>query len=235
MMALKRKLLSSNAGISDKEHRWVNFRKQAKGIKPSPLTSWVDTNGVPGEEGATAPVDWKDLISLDVDPNWTPKIQDPVHFQVVALHHNIRAWEDVLDSPPLAERINSCLWDKVDILVFSQPFTGMYKRNRHSPELLQLHHRDPATPLCKAIGQPLNVMSVAHSIIFSGGQGTGYLETKPNKIQFKNKTKTNTSVKKIKVNKKTDKWNLSKKFDARSSEYVKEKQKTIFRYLHNGP
>ena len=119
MMALKRKLLSSNAGISDKEHRWVNFRKQAKGIKPSPLTSWVDTNGVPGEEGATAPVDWKDLISLDVDPNWTPKIQDPVHFQVVALHHNIRAWEDVLESPPLAERINSCLWDKVDILVFS--------------------------------------------------------------------------------------------------------------------
>ena len=73
MMALKRKLLSSNAGISDKEHRWVNFRKQAKGIKPSPLTSWVDTNGVPGEEGATAPVDWKDLISSDVDPNWTPK------------------------------------------------------------------------------------------------------------------------------------------------------------------
>ena len=45
-------------------------------------------------------------------------------------------------------------------------------------------------------------MSVALSIIFSGGQGTGYLETKPNKIQFKNKTKTNTSVKKIKVNKK---------------------------------
>ena len=84
----------------------------------------------------------------------------------------------------------------MDILVFSQPFTGMYKRNRHSPELLQLHHRDPATPLCKAIGQPLNVMSVALSIIFSGGQGTGYLETKTNKIQLKNKTKTNTSVKK---------------------------------------
>ena len=119
MMAFKRKLLSSNAGISDKEHRWVNFRKQAKGIKPSPLTSWVDTNEVPGEEGATAHVDWKDLISSDVDPNWTPKIQDPVHFQVDTLHHNIRAWEDVLESPPLAERINSCLWDKVDILWYS--------------------------------------------------------------------------------------------------------------------
>lgn len=106
---------------------------------------------------------------------------------------------------PLAEQINSCLRVKVDILVFSQPFTGMYKRNKHSPELPQLHHRDPATPLCKVIGQPLNVMSVALSIIFSGGQVTGYLETKPNKIQFKNKTRTNTSVEKIKVNKKTDK------------------------------
>ena len=61
--------MSSNAGISDKAHRWVKFRKQAKGIKPRPLTSWVDTNGVPGEGGTTAPVDWKDLISSDVDPN----------------------------------------------------------------------------------------------------------------------------------------------------------------------
>ena len=46
MMALK-----SNAGISDKAHRWAKFRKQAKGIKLSPLTSWVDT------------------ISSDVDPS----------------------------------------------------------------------------------------------------------------------------------------------------------------------
>lgn len=69
MMALERKRLSSNAGISEKAHRWVKFRKQAKGIKPSPLTSWVDKNGVPGEEGTIAPVDWKDLISSDVDPN----------------------------------------------------------------------------------------------------------------------------------------------------------------------
>ena len=43
-------------GFWDKAHRWAKFRKQAKGIKPSPLTSWVDTNGVPGEEGTTAPV-----------------------------------------------------------------------------------------------------------------------------------------------------------------------------------
>lgn len=71
-MTLKRKRLSSNAGISDKAHRWVKLRKQAKEIKPSPLTSWVDKNGVPGEEGTTAPVDWKDLISSDVDSRLVP-------------------------------------------------------------------------------------------------------------------------------------------------------------------
>ena len=69
MMALKRTRLSSNSGISDKAHRWAKFRKQVKRIKPSPLPSGVDTHGVPGEERTTAPVDWKDLISSDVDPN----------------------------------------------------------------------------------------------------------------------------------------------------------------------
>ena len=56
-------------GFRIKRHRWAKFWKQAKRIKHSPLTSWLDTNGVPGEEGTTAPIDWKDLISSDVDPN----------------------------------------------------------------------------------------------------------------------------------------------------------------------
>lgn len=62
---------------------------------------------------------------MDPDLN-TLRLRDLFHFSVGGLHRNVTACEDVIQGHPLADRIDSWIRDKVNILEFSQPFSGVY-------------------------------------------------------------------------------------------------------------
>lgn len=63
------------------------------------------------------------------------KLRDPDHFSVGGLHQNVEAWNNVLEGHPLVERIGGGIPDKVDILQFAQPFSGIFKQARYSSDL----------------------------------------------------------------------------------------------------
>lgn len=125
----------SSEGILEQASHWVEFRNQVKGIKPRINSNWVDINGVPDQEGVTEVVHWKDVLS-GVSPDLEAfKLRDPDHFSVGGLHQNVEAWDNVLEGHPLAERIGGWIRDKVDILQFARPFSGVFKRARYSSDL----------------------------------------------------------------------------------------------------
>lgn len=71
---------------------------------------------------------------MDSDLN-TLRLRDLFHFSVGGLHRNVTAREDVIQGHPLADRIDSWIRDKVNILEFSQPFSGVYWHNRYCSDL----------------------------------------------------------------------------------------------------
>ena len=61
-------------------------------------------------------------------------LRDPDSFSVGGLHKNVSAWGDILKNHLLAEQVIGWIQNKVDILYFSRPFTGMYKKTTYSSE-----------------------------------------------------------------------------------------------------
>ncbi|KAL9951622.1 hypothetical protein ACROYT_G044322 [Oculina patagonica] len=135
MVGRKRKSVVSNEGILEQASHWVEFRNQVKGIKPRINSNWVDINGVPDQEGVTEVVHWKDILSGVAPELEAFKLRDPDHFSVGGLHQNVGAWDNVLEGHPLADRIGGWIRDKVDILQFARPFSGVFKRARYSSDL----------------------------------------------------------------------------------------------------
>lgn len=136
MVGRKRKTMVSNEGSLEQASHWVEFQNQIKGIKPRRCTAWVDTNGVPCQGGVTQAVHWRDVLSPGVSPELEAlKLRDPDHFFVGGLHQNVKAWDNVLEGHPLAERIGRWIRDKVHILEFARPFSGVYKRVKYSLDL----------------------------------------------------------------------------------------------------
>ena len=71
----------------------------------------------------------KDMLMSGVEPQLgTLKLRDPDEFIAGGLHTNPNAWELILSHHPLAQEILGWIRHKVDILHFSQPFSGLYKR-----------------------------------------------------------------------------------------------------------
>ncbi|KAL9972926.1 hypothetical protein ACROYT_G019322 [Oculina patagonica] len=130
MVGRKRKSVVSNEGILEQASHWVEFRNQVKGIKPRINSNWVDINGVPDQKGVTEVVHWKDVLSGVAPELEAFKLRDPDHFSVGGLHRNVGAWDNVLEGHPLADRIGGWIRDKVDILQFARPFSGVFKRAR---------------------------------------------------------------------------------------------------------
>ena len=86
--------------------------------------------------GVTEVAHWKDMLSSDASPDLEAfKLRDPVHFSVGGLHQNVEAWINVLEGLSLAERIGGWIRDKVDIIQFARPFSGVFKRARYSSDL----------------------------------------------------------------------------------------------------
>ena len=78
---------------------------------------------------------WKDVISSGVVPDLQAiGLRDPDSFSVGGLHRNGWAWGDILKNHPLAEQVMGWIQNKVDILDFLRPFTGMYKKATYSSE-----------------------------------------------------------------------------------------------------
>ena len=128
MMGRKRKIMVSNEGSLGLASHWVEFQNQIKGIKPRRCTAWVYINGVPGLGGVTEAVHWREVLSSGVSPVLEAlKLGDPDHFFVGGLHQNVRAWDDILESHPLAERIGRWIRDKMLILEFARPFSAASK------------------------------------------------------------------------------------------------------------
>ena len=50
------------------------------------------------------------------------------------LHRNVSVWGDILKNHPLAEQVMGWIENKVDILDFLRPFTGLYKKATYSSE-----------------------------------------------------------------------------------------------------
>ena len=125
----------SSEGILEQASHWLEFRNQVKGIKPRINSNWVDINEVPDQVGVTEVVHWQDVPS-GVSPDLEAfKLRDPDHFSVGGLHQNVEAWDNVLEGRPPAERIGGWIRDKVDILQFARPFSGVFKRARYSSDL----------------------------------------------------------------------------------------------------
>ena len=106
-------------GIPEQASHEVEFRNQVKGIKPRLCTTWVDINGVPGQKGVTEAVNWRDVLSSGVPPELEAL---KLNFLVDGLHQDVKAWDNVLDGHPLAERIGRWIRDKVHILGLSALF-----------------------------------------------------------------------------------------------------------------
>ena len=60
-------------------------------------------------------------------PLGTLRLRDPDEFIAGGLHTNPNAWELILRHHPLAQEILGWIRHRVDILHFSQPFSGSYK------------------------------------------------------------------------------------------------------------
>ena len=60
-------------------------------------------------------------------PLGTLRLRDPDEFIAGGPHTNPNAWELILRQHPLAQEILGWIRHRVDILHFSQPFSGSYK------------------------------------------------------------------------------------------------------------
>ena len=61
----------------------------------------------------TEVVNWREVLSSGVSPELEAlKLKDPDHFLVGGLHQNVKAWDNVLEGHPLAERIGRWIQDK---------------------------------------------------------------------------------------------------------------------------
>ena len=134
-MGQKRKFQVSNNESPLQDGKWVQFRDRALEIKPRQSSKWVDIHGVPVQEGLSTSVCWKDVISSGVVPDLQAiGLRDPDSFSVGGLHRNVSAWGDILKNHPLAGQVMGWIQNKVDILDFLRPSTGMYKKTTYSSE-----------------------------------------------------------------------------------------------------
>lgn len=71
------------------------------------------------------------MLSSSVSPKLEVlQLRDPDHFFVGGLHQNIKAWDTVVQGHSIAERISRWILNKVYILEFVRPFSGVFKRVR---------------------------------------------------------------------------------------------------------
>ena len=83
----------------------------------------------------------KDMLMSGVEPQLgTLRLRDPDEFIAGGLHTNPNAWELILSHHPLAQEILAWIRHKVDILHFSQPFSGLYKRVHYCSDRLLARH-----------------------------------------------------------------------------------------------
>ena len=70
-----------------------------------------------------------DIICSDLD---CLCLRNPEYFIAGGLHHSLEAWGLVFQEHPLRDSFSDWIKNKVDIFKFSQPFTGVCKKVRHS-------------------------------------------------------------------------------------------------------
>ena len=109
------------------------FVEQVISLQPRVSQSWVSVAGVSDWEGKQQlQVHWKDVLMSGVEPPLgTLRLRDPDEFIAGGLHINPNAWELILRHHPLAQEILGWIRHRVDILHFSQPFSGSYKGVHH--------------------------------------------------------------------------------------------------------
>ena len=113
------------------------FVEHVMSLQPRISQAWVNVDGVSDLEGTQElKVHWKDVLMSGVEPQLgTLRLRDPNEFIAGGLHTNPNAWELVLSHHPLAEEILGWIRHKVDILLFSQPFSGSYKGVHYHSDL----------------------------------------------------------------------------------------------------
>ena len=62
-------------------------------------------------------------------------LRDPDQFIVGGLHENVHAWEVILRGHPMEEFIRDWIRNKIDILNFAQPFSGLFKKAKYSSDV----------------------------------------------------------------------------------------------------
>lgn len=119
--------------------KWLDFRRKAIAIEPrqpQANRSWVNIDGVPGQEGQQTSVHWKEILSSGVVPDlYTLRLRDPQNFSVGGIHQNFQAWDDVLFKHPQRVKIGRWIRNRVDILEFAQPFSGTFKGSKYKADL----------------------------------------------------------------------------------------------------
>ena len=133
MVSRKRKTMESPL---EQASHWLEFQNRIKEIEPRRCTTWVDITEVPGQGGVAQTVHWRDVLSSGVSPELEAlRLRDPDHFSVGGLHQSVKAWDNVLEGHPLAEGIGRWIRDKVRILEFARPFSGVYKRVKYASDM----------------------------------------------------------------------------------------------------
>ena len=73
-------------------------------------------------------------------------------FSVGGVHQNVQAWTEMLQEHPQKEQIGEWIKNKVDILKFSQPFSGSFKGSRYNAKLPP-RKIFPNHPSCKTFSE----------------------------------------------------------------------------------
>ena len=128
-MGQKRKFQVSKDESPLQDAKWVQLCDRVFEIKARNLRSGFRSGGI---------VNFSLLERCD-SSGLVPDLQaitlrDPDSFSVGVLHRNVSAWGDILKNHPLVEQVMGWIQNKVDILDFLRPFTGMYKKSTYSSE-----------------------------------------------------------------------------------------------------